>query len=57
MVTLKDLTHICTLDKLSEIASEKTPKPAVHVVSSQCGGVFKASSGGSLPRNEWLVKN
>ena len=42
---------------MTEVASEKTPKPAVHPISSQCGGVVGASSAGSLPRNEWQVKN
>lgn len=28
------------------------PKPAVRIISSQCGGVISASSAGSLPRNE-----
>ena len=45
------------LKELTEVASEKTPKPAVHAISSQCGGVVGASSAGSLPRNERQVKN
>ena len=40
---------------MTEVATEKTPKPAVHPISSQCGGVVGASSAGSLPRNEWQV--
>ena len=46
-----------TLNKLTEVASEKTPKPALHAVSSQSGGVISALSAGSLPRNERQVKN
>ena len=46
-----------TLEKLSTAATEKTPKPAVHTVSSQVGGVLGASSAGSLPRNERQVKD
>ena len=42
---------------LNEVASEKTPKPAVHAVSSQRGGVVRALSAGSLPRNESQVKS
>ena len=46
-----------TLNKLTEVASEKTPKPAIHAVSSQHGGVVGALSAGSLPRNESQVKS
>lgn len=46
-----------TLKELTEVASEKTPKTAVHAISSQCVGVIGASSAGSLPRNERQVKN
>ena len=50
-------TFSSTLKVLTEVASEKTPKAAVHAISSQCGGVVGASSAGSLPRNERQVKN
>lgn len=46
-----------TLEKLTDIASELTPKPAVHVVSSQAGGIIGATSAGSLPRNTRQVKD
>ena len=46
-----------TLNKLTEVASEKMPKPAVHAVSSQRGGVVRVLSAGSLPRNESQVKS
>ena len=46
-----------TLKELTEVASEKTPKPAVHSISSHRGDVIGASSAGSLPRNERQVKN
>lgn len=46
-----------TFNELTEIASKKTPKPAVHFVSSQRGGVVGTSSAGSLPRNERQVKD
>ena len=46
-----------TLKELIEVASEKTPKPAVHSISSHRGGVVSASSAVSLPRNEQQVKN
>jgi len=53
--------YICkmpsTLNKLAEVASEKTPKLAVHMVSSQNGGVVGALSAGSLPKNERQVKS
>ena len=45
-----------TLDKLTEVAPEKTPKPSVHAVSSY-GGVVGALSAGSSPRNELQVKS
>ena len=31
-----------TLEKVTEAASELTPKPAMHAVSSQAGGVLCA---------------
>ena len=46
-----------TLTKLTEVASEKMPKPAIHAVSSYHGSVVGASSAGSLPRNESQVKS
>ena len=46
-----------TLDKLTEVASEKTPKLSVHAVSSYHGGVVGALSAESLPRNESQVKS
>ena len=46
-----------TLKELTEVASEKTPKPAVHSISSHHGGIVGASSARSLPRNERQVKN
>ena len=46
-----------TLADLNEAASSTTPKPALHMVSLQCGGVVGALSAGSLPRNEWQVKD
>jgi len=46
-----------TFADLNEVASSTTPKPAVHMISSQCGGVVGASSAGSLPRNERQVKD
>ena len=46
-----------TLNKLTKVASEKMPKPAIHAVSSQHGGVVGALSAGSLPRNESQVKS
>ena len=48
---------LSTLHKLTEVASEKTPKPSVHAVSSYHGGVVGALSAGSLPRNESQVKS
>ena len=50
-------TMLSTLDKLTEVASEKTPKPSAHSVSSNHGGVVGALSAGSLPRNESQVKS
>ena len=41
-----------TLNKLTEVASETMPKPAVHAVSSQHGGVVRALSAGSLATKE-----
>lgn len=46
-----------TLEKLTEVASELTPKPAVHAVSSQAGGVLCAPLAASLPRNDRQVKD
>ena len=46
-----------TLENLANVATELTPKPTVHVVSSQAGGVTGATSAGSLPRNERQVKD
>ncbi len=40
-----------TLDKINTVASEKTPRPTIHEVTSQVGGVMEASTAGSLPRN------
>ena len=51
------IRHASTLKELTEVASEKTPKPAVHSISSHRGDVVGASSAGSLPRNERQVKN
>ena len=49
-------TMLNTLNKLTEVALEKTPKPTIHAVSSQ-HGVVGALSAGSLPRNESQVKS
>lgn len=46
-----------TLDNLANVASKLTPRPTVHMVSSQAGGVIGAASAGSLPRNDRQVKD
>ena len=46
-----------TVNKLTEVESEKMPKPAIHAISPQHGGVVGALSAGSLPRNESQVKS
>ena len=46
-----------TIEKLTDASKKLTPRPAVHAVSSQAGGVLGASSAGSLPRNDRQVKD
>lgn len=62
MVTLKKSqpfvrTMPSTLERVSTVAADLTPKPTVYAVSSHTGGVFGASSAGSQTRNERQVKN